>query len=141
MKYPATKAVWSAASCFVGATRSTVETARVSATSKIVHFVAAVHSALSELRDAGQDPAHGGTAARKRGARIAERLKANMAWDRDLSQYDPETFRREVLPAIQDVTLSELARRTGLTVQYCGLVRRGLRVPHPCQWDRFTATS
>ena len=52
---------------------------------------------------------------------------------------DPEVFRREVLPAIQTLTLRELARRTGLSVAYCGLIRRGAEVPHARWWVRLVS--
>lgn len=49
----------------------------------------------------------------------------------------PSTFRRLVLPGIQGVSSSQLAQATGLSGGYCGLVRRGLRVPHPRHWAAF----
>jgi hypothetical protein len=47
---------------------------------------------------------------------------------------DPELFAREILPGLQRVPLSELARATGLTAGYLSLVRSGKRVPHPRHW-------
>lgn len=53
------------------------------------------------------------------------------AWDLENERPDPEAFGREILPAIQGVSLGKLAQATGLSVLYCGLVRGALRVPPP----------
>lgn len=47
-------------------------------------------------------------------------------------------FRRDVLPALQGVTLRELARRTGLSIPYLSKVRRGVEVPHARWWSKLT---
>jgi hypothetical protein len=43
----------------------------------------------------------------------------------------PSAFRRLVLPRVQGVASSTLARATGLSPGYCALIRDGKRVPHP----------
>ena len=48
---------------------------------------------------------------------------------------DGGSFRRDALPAIQDVSLRDLARRTGFSVDYCGRIRRGEEVPHETWWE------
>ncbi|MGI8485125.1 MAG: hypothetical protein ACR2OU_12780 [Thermomicrobiales bacterium] len=63
--------------------------------------------------------------------KIKQRLKDQHAWEAEHgNDADPDRFAREILPVIQDVSLTELANATGLSVQYCGLIRRGLKVPH-----------
>jgi hypothetical protein len=47
---------------------------------------------------------------------------------------DPEVFRHEILPQLQEVSLGRMAKATGLSEQYCSLIRRGLYVPHQRHW-------
>ena len=44
---------------------------------------------------------------------------------------DPEVFASEILPMIQELPLSDLARATGLSAGYLSLIRRGKKIPHP----------
>ena len=54
---------------------------------------------------------------------------------------DPEWFRREVLPRLHNVSLTTLARATGLTPGYLSQIRRGLKTPHPRHWDNLARIS
>lgn len=77
-----------------------------------------------------------GTLAR---GRIAERQRERQREENEWNAAHPERpgsddFRRDVLPAIQGVSLGELARRTGLSIAYCARIRRGEEVPHPRWW-------
>jgi len=74
-----------------------------------------------------------------RAAKLKERWAAQRAWDDEEGEADPEVFRREILPQLQGVSLTRLSEVSGLSVQYCGLIRRGLKVPHPRHWQRFIA--
>jgi len=47
---------------------------------------------------------------------------------------DPEAFRRDVLSVMRNVSAAKLAELTGLSRNYCMLVLRGERVPHPTWW-------
>jgi hypothetical protein len=47
---------------------------------------------------------------------------------------DPDFFRREILPAMQRLPLSDLVRATGLTHGYLSQIRRGAKTPHPRHW-------
>lgn len=70
--------------------------------------------------------------------RLGRRQREENAWNAEHPERaDPEVFRRDVLPAIEGVPLSELARRTGLSVSYCGLIRRGVEVPHERWWEKL----
>lgn len=51
-------------------------------------------------------------------------------WTASDEQHDPERFRREILPRLQGITLRTMAKTTGLSVDYCSKIRRGLRVSH-----------
>ena len=93
---------------------------------------------LAALRNAGSDPTHGGQAAVKRGSVITARFKANAAWNRENERPDPVLFTQEILPLIENIPLRKLQRATGLSIRYCSFVRRGLKVPHPRHWEKFS---
>ena len=92
--------------------------------------------ALASMREAGIDPAHGGNAARKRGETNARHARDAAAWARGHeATQDPEEFVRHILPGLQGVPLGKMAEGTGLSLRWCSLIRRGMRVPHPRHWD------
>ncbi len=97
--------------------------------------------ALAALRTEGRDPAHGGEVEQKRSAARRKRLAEEASWDGDPSLDDPETFRREILPRLQDVSLNRMAAATGLTKGYLSFVRRGRYVPHPRWWEVLGAVA
>ena len=91
---------------------------------------------LAQLMGEGRDPTHGGDAARKRGKSIGQWNREAAAWRATHEDgADPETFRREILPRLQDVPLRAMMRATGLSLRYCSFIRRGEKVPHPRHWD------
>jgi CRISPR-associated endonuclease Cas1 len=95
-------------------------------------------AALERLKLEGRDPTHGGPAARKRGQAIADRKREIAEWEARYGQLVELTaFKREILPLIQEVPLSRLARATGLSLRYVSQIRRGERVPHPKHWSSF----
>jgi hypothetical protein len=99
-------------------------------------FAATGPAELASLRAQGQDPAHGGEAARKRGAKIAQHKRVTAQWERKhQGDADPDYFQQNVLPQLQSVSLLTIMRATGLSLDYCSKVRRGLRVPHPRHWE------
>ena len=98
--------------------------------------VAKAHEVLRARRLAGIDPAHGGNAARLRGRRNSVKLLANAEWERiHTEEPDPATFERDIRPKLKTVSLLETMRATGLSRTYCGMIRRGVRVPHPRHWE------
>jgi hypothetical protein len=38
-------------------------------------------------------------------------------------------------PKLRSVSLLETMQATGLSRTYCGMIRRGVRVPHPRHWE------
>jgi hypothetical protein len=48
---------------------------------------------------------------------------------------DPAVFEREIQPKLKTVSLLETMRATGLSQTYCGMIRRGVRIPHPRHWE------
>jgi CRISPR-associated endonuclease Cas1 len=98
--------------------------------------LAAARARRVVLQEQGQDPARSATARVKVGTANRTRRKEELAWDRDHPNHpDPAEFQRQVLPLIQGVPLRQLAVRTGLSVTYCGEIRRGLHTPHPRWWE------
>jgi hypothetical protein len=61
---------------------------------------------LAQLRAEQRDPAHGGKAAKIRGAKNAAHQQAEREWRGD--RPDPEVFREEILPGLRLLTISEL---------------------------------
>jgi hypothetical protein len=51
---------------------------------------------------------------------------------------DEAVFRSEILPGLQGLPLSTLVVATGLSQQYCSLIRRGLKVLHARHWDALS---
>ena len=98
--------------------------------------VAKAHEVLRERRLAGSDPAHGGRAAKLRGKRNSVKLRANAEWERSQAEtLDRAIFEIEISPKLKTVSLLETMRATGLSRTYCGMIRRGVRVPHPRHWE------
>lgn len=106
---------------------------------QVAEFSAAGRAKLAALRATGQDPSRGGEAGQKRAATTSQRKRELAAWEAEHGdvQVDEAVFRTEILPQLQAVSLGTLAKATGLSVQYCSLVRRGLKVPHPRHWPAF----
>jgi hypothetical protein len=91
---------------------------------------------IAEMRAKGEDPAHGGEAARKRSQNVSRQNLASRAWDRENTERPGEKlFREQILPVLQSVRLGEMVNATGLSVDYCSKIRRGLKVPHPRHWE------
>ena len=69
-------------------------------------------------------------------------LNARKEWDERYGKLvDLSVFDREILPLIQDVSLSRLVRATGLSLRYVSLIRRGAKRPHPRHWRGFLAAA
>jgi CRISPR-associated endonuclease Cas1 len=98
-------------------------------------FSAAGPAALARLRAQGVDPAATPAAKRKIGRANAQHNRDVHSWDMEHERRDPATFTREVLPRLQEIPLRQLAKATGLSVHYCGLIRRGIYTPHPRHWQ------
>ncbi len=100
--------------------------------------LAAARVRRAELQREGLDPGASTAARAKVGDANRRRRNEEVAWDRDHpDRRDPADFRRDVLPRIRGVPLRKLAARTGLSVTYCGEIRRGLHTPHPRWWEAF----
>jgi len=99
-------------------------------------LVAAAREVLAEMRASSDDPARSPEAVAKRVATNAERRESALAWEgQNPGPHDPELFRREIAPSLQNLTLPQMMRATGLSSAYCWRIRRGDRVPHPMYWS------
>jgi len=101
----------------------------------VAAMVASGPAAVARMRASGDDPAKRPESRRKVGEANTRRTVERKAWDANHESADPELFRREILPAIQGLSLNRLAKATGLSKQYMGKVRRGLFVPHSKHWE------
>ncbi len=99
-------------------------------------------AALQRASLAGTDPRSGAEVNRKRGESIAEQRRRNRQWKREHPEgagRDTSWFLREIMPKLDDVPLSAIARVTGLSLAACSRYRAGARVPHPRHWHVLVA--
>ena len=89
---------------------------------------------LAETRASGNDPAHGGDAAVKRGEKNQQRQHEIQEWEADNERPPPELFEQEIRPLLQQISAGEMAQATGLSRPYCSMIRRGAYTPHPKHW-------
>jgi len=77
----------------------------------------------------------------RRGAAIAARKRALSEWDKANlgTVYDPELFRREILPKLAGVKLSEIVEAAGCSKAYASDIRRGKWTPHVSTWGALGA--
>jgi hypothetical protein len=63
------------------------------------------------------------------------KLLANSERERNrTAKLDPAIFEMEIQPKLKTISLLETMRATGLSRTYCGMIRRGVRIPHPRHW-------
>jgi hypothetical protein len=107
----------------------------------IATFSARGRTRLAEHRHAGNDPSHGGDAGKRRGVKTAQRKRELAAWEAEHgnAHTDSLMFTAEILPHLQQVSLGTMAKATGLSMQYCSLIRRGQKFPHRRHWDALKA--
>ncbi|MGP8163329.1 MAG: CRISPR-associated endonuclease Cas1, partial [Acidimicrobiales bacterium] len=89
------------------------------------------------------DPAQAPEIRGRRGAAIAARKRALSEWNRANpgALYDPELFRREILPRLQTVKLSEIAEAAGCSKASASDIRRGKWTPHVSTWSALADLS
>ena len=82
------------------------------------------------------DPASTPEIRGRRGGAIAARKRALAEWDKvnPGAVYDPELFRREILPRLATVKLSEIAEAAGCCKASASDIRRGKWAPHVSAW-------
>jgi hypothetical protein len=79
----------------------------------------------------------------RRAQAIASRKQALVEWDRANPgvAYDPELFRREILPGLRAVKLSAIVEAAGISKGYASQVRAGKYTPHVSTWQALAALS
>ena len=82
------------------------------------------------------DPAPAPEIRGRRGAAIAARKRAFAEWDKANpgAVYEPELFRREILPRLAAMKFTEIAEAAGCSKAYASDIRRGKRTPHMSTW-------
>jgi hypothetical protein len=104
---------------------------------QIASFSDAGRAKLMDMRASGIDPSRTGEAAEKRRGTMQQRRREEAEWNTAHGNHDVEEpiFRTEILPQLQGLPLSKIAAATGLSQQYCSLIRRGIKVPHRRHWN------
>ena len=73
---------------------------------------------------------------------LSRRTRADVEWNRaHPARPDPAEFTRNVLPHLAGVSMSRLARETGLSRRYVKLIVTGENVPHPMHWEALRVAS
>jgi hypothetical protein len=53
----------------------------------------------------------------------------------DLPEWlDEETYKREILPRLTNLTVKAIRLTLGVSQPYATLIKRGLKIPHPRHW-------
>jgi len=86
--------------------------------------------------DPGQTPEIRG----RRGAAISAQRRALAEWTQANPRvsYDPNLFRRNILPRLRTVKLSEIVESIGCSKASASDIRRGKRTPHVSTWQALT---
>jgi hypothetical protein len=92
------------------------------------------------MREEGRDPAHGGEAAKKRGATQRELQRLNRDWEANPTHsLTVEDYKCSLLPDLRGVSARAISRAIGVSVGYAGELRNGAVVPHPRHWQTLHA--
>jgi CRISPR-associated endonuclease Cas1 len=85
----------------------------------------------------GENPAHTSVAEERRREVNTRQRKEQAAWDREHAgeEFDPEWYRMQILPRLADVSLTTIARATGMSDSSASKVRAGRRMPHRRHWE------
>jgi hypothetical protein len=73
----------------------------------------------------------------RRGAAIASRKRALREWDAahpDI-EFDPEMYRRDILPGLAGVKLVQIVEAIGCSKGYASVIRSGKQTPHVSTWS------
>lgn len=103
-----------------------------------LHAIERAREALRRQALLDKDPRNDAETNRARGEAIAEQRRRNRQWKRehpDGADRDRAWFLREVMPKLDDVPLSAIARVTSLSLATCSRYRTGARVPNPRHWE------
>jgi hypothetical protein len=73
----------------------------------------------------------------RRSTANAEHMLAQQRWEleHEGEAFDREWYLAELLPGLSAVTLTTIARATGMSTSAASKIRSGKRVPHPKHWE------
>jgi len=101
-------------------------------------FSEAGQDAFRRRRAQGNDPTRTEEALAKQRQAMIRRNREAREWQEAGGEIqDPEIFRTEILPFLQDLSIMRLSKASGLSRNYCLDVRKGTYVPHPRHWEAF----
>ena len=101
-----------------------------------LRVIETARKALALQSAEGNDPRARTRAGDQRAQAISEQHRQNRAWARSANaDRDEAWFLREVVPKLDDYSLSQIAKATGLSLAACSRFRAGTRVPHPRHWE------
>lgn len=98
---------------------------------------AAGHAARATAITEGRDPTQTTTARSKRRHSLLAAKAAEAAWASNgaACAVTEQRLHEVVLPALREVSLTDMQRATGLANSSCSRIRRGLMTPHPRHWE------
>jgi hypothetical protein len=93
-----------------------------------------------QLTPASRNSTSPASAARRLAKNAAIR-NAELEWERkhDRCAFDPAWFLAEIQPALAVVTLTTIAKETGMSTSAASKIRSGKRVPHPRHWEALAS--
>ncbi len=96
----------------------------------------ASHAARAAAIAKGRDPTQTATARSKRRDSLLVAKAAEAAWASSgaTCPVTEQQLREVVLPALREVSLTDMQQATGLANSSCSRIRRGLMAPHPRHW-------
>ncbi len=106
----------------------------------IANFSEAGINQLKQLRKKGITPAHGGTAAEKRGITQSARIAARKEWEKanpGRLEEEKQRFLREIHPLLQDFTVTQLAKVCHCSLRYASKIKNNKQVPHPAFYEKL----
>jgi hypothetical protein len=102
--------------------------------------IEAARKALAAQAAAGNDPRRSASVNRVRAEAISDGHRRNRRWAREHpNQRDEVWFKREIAPKLDDFSLKEISKATGLSLAACSRIRAGARIPHPRHWGALLA--
>jgi CRISPR-associated endonuclease Cas1 len=90
---------------------------------------------LAAMRASSDDPARSLEATARKREKSRSASLAMQAWEGEHGRGNPELYDREVMPRIQEMTVPQLMKLTGLIQFHCWKVRKGDRTLHARHWD------
>ena len=105
-----------------------------------LHAIEMARKALAAQAATGNDPRRSAAVNRVRGQAISAGHRRNRSWAREHpGERDEAWFKREIAPRLDDFSLKEISKATGLSLAASSRIRAGARIPHPRHWGALLA--